>query len=323
MTAGSNERRPTDDGRPTGDHRPTGDERPTGDRRPTGDGPLRGRRLLVTGASAGIGAATARAIVAAGGRVALLARSRDALDALREELLRQGDTTAAGERSEAAVVVAADVVDPDAARNAVDMAAERLGGLDGVINAAGGARPGPIATTSPADWQLMLDVNVRGLLHVTQAALPHLREAATAAADRDGSDPAGGTGVAPAGDGSAPAGGTGVADIVNVSSMSGRRVGSPAMGVYAASKAAVHALSGALRSEVAGDGVRVSVIAPGFVRTGIFEGQDSDAARRLGAKGQQVGLEPEQVAARIVEVLAAPPGLMHVEVAMVSLDQAG
>ncbi len=309
---------------------------------PTTDRPLTGRRVLVTGASAGIGAATARAIVAAGGRVALVARSQARLEELATELRaltpvapaapavpgtgggERGPGAAAGAEDAAeddgparaglpadapdtvgaegptVVVADADVVDAEAARAVVDAAAEQLGGLDAVINAAGIARPGPVASTPPADWQLMLDVNVRGLLHVTQAALPHL----TAAVERDEHGR-----LVRAG------------DVVNVSSMSGRRVGSPAMGVYAASKAAVHALSGALRSEVGDDGVRVSVIAPGFVRTGIFEGQDTDAARQLGRKGEEVGLPPEQVADRIVEVLAAPPGLVHVEVAMVSVDQ--
>ena len=239
-------------------------------------GRLAGRRLLVTGASSGIGQATARAAAAAGARVALLARSEDKLRALAEEL--------------GGVAVPADVVDAQAARAAVDAAAEELGGLDGLVNAAGVARPGPIATTSPSDWQLTFDVNVRGLLHVTQAAMPHL------AAEEH-------------------------SDVVNVSSMSGRRVGSPEMAVYAASKAAVHALSEGLRREVADDGVRVSVIAPGFVRTGIFDDQGSEAAERLGHKGQQVGLDPRQVADRIVEVLAAPAGVVHVEVAMTSADQ--
>ncbi|MFO7779519.1 MAG: SDR family oxidoreductase [Nitriliruptoraceae bacterium] len=243
---------------------------------PDPNGRLAGRRLLVTGASSGIGQATARAAAEVGARVALLARSQERLRILADQF--------------GAVAVPADVVDPGAARAAVDAAAGALGGLDGLVNAAGVARPGPIATTSPSDWQLMLDVNVRGLLHVTQAALPHL-----AAAEH--------------------------ADVVNVSSMSGRRVGSPEMAVYAASKAAVHALSEGLRREVADDRVRVSVIAPGFVRTGIFDGQDSEAARRLGRRGEQVGLDPRRVADRIIEVLAAPSDLLHVEVALLSVEQ--
>lgn len=239
-------------------------------------GPLAGRRLLVTGASSGIGRATAVAAAAAGARVALLARSHEVLEELATEV--------------GAVATPADVTDPEAVRRAVAAAAEQLAGLDGVVNAAGVARPGPVATTSPSDWQLMLDVNVQGLLQVTQAALPHLVAA-------------------------------GRADVVNVSSMSGRRVGSPEMGVYAATKAAVHALSEGLRRELAGDGVRVSVLAPGHVSTGIFDDQAADAARRLARTGRDIGLDPRRVADRIVEVLAAPPDVIHVEVAMVSAAQ--
>ncbi len=243
---------------------------------PDASGRLAGRRLLVTGASSGVGEATARAAAEAGARLAVLARSEDTLRTLADEL--------------GGVAVPADVVDPAAVRDAVAAAAEALGGIDGLVNAAGVARPGPIATTSPSDWQLTFDVNVRGLLHVTQAALPHL-----AAADR--------------------------ADVVNVSSMSGRRVGSPEMAVYAASKAAVHALSEGLRREVADEGIRVSVIAPGFIRTGIFDAHDSEAAARLGRRGREIGLEPRRVAEQIVEVFAAPADVVHVEVAMISADQ--
>ena len=243
---------------------------------PDASGRLAGRRLLVTGASSGVGEATARAAAEAGARLAVLARSEDTLRTLADEF--------------GGVAVPADVVDPAAVRDAVAAAAEALGGIDGLVNAAGVARPGPIATTSPSDWQLTFDVNVRGLLHVTQAALPHL-----AAADR--------------------------ADVVNVSSMSGRRVGSPEMAVYAASKAAVHALSEGLRREVADEGIRVSVIAPGFIRTGIFDAHDSEAAARLGRRGREIGLEPRRVAEQIVEVLAAPADVVHVEVAMISADQ--
>lgn len=239
-------------------------------------GGLHGRRLLVTGASSGIGRATAIAASAAGAHVALLARSRQALDQLAAEV--------------GGIATPADVVDPVSVRRAVATAAEGLGGLDGLVNAAGVARPGPIATTSASDWQVMFDVNVRGLLHVTQAALPHLL-----AAERG--------------------------DVVNVSSMSGRRVGSPEMAVYAASKAAVHRLSEGLRRELSGQEVRVAVVAPGFVSTGLFDDQGTEAAERLGRRGREVGLAPRRVAERIVEVLAAPADVVHVEVAIVSVDQ--
>ncbi len=241
------------------------------------DRPLTGRRILVTGASRGIGQASARALARAGAHVALLARSVAPLEELAEEL--------------GGVAVPVDVVDPSATRAAVADAVAALGGLDGLINAAGVVRPGRIGDTPPEDWQLTFDVNVRGLLHVTQAALPALRDA-------------------------------GHADVVNVSSMSGRRVGSPEMGVYAASKAAVHTLSEGLRREVASDGVRVTVIAPGFVRTDIFDGQASPVARDLDRRAEELGLVPAQVAEVIVHVVAAPPELSHVEVALTSTAQA-
>lgn len=239
---------------------------------------LTDRRVLVTGASSGIGLATARAARAAGARVALLARRAEVLASLADEL--------------DAVAVPADVTDPRAARGAVDRAAERLGGLDAVVNAAGALRPGPVAETSPEDWRLMVEVNLLGVLHVTQAAIPHLRA------------------------------GGGVRDVVTVSSMSGRRLGSVGMGVYAATKAAVHMACEGLRRELGPDGIRVSIVAPGFVDTSLFQGSSADVDR-LRAKAREVGLPAEQVAAGIVHVLGAPAEVVHPEVAMVSVAQLG
>jgi NADP-dependent 3-hydroxy acid dehydrogenase YdfG len=238
---------------------------------------LEGRRVLVTGASSGIGAAIAEAIAADGGRVALLARRAEVLEDLAA---RTGG-----------IAVPADVVDATATRDAVDRAAAELGGLDGLVNAAGVLRAGAVADTDPADWQLTFDVNVRGLLHATQPAMAHLRDA---------------------GRGS---------DVVNVSSMSGRRLGSPEMGVYAASKAAVHTISEGLRRELADDGVRVTVVSPGIVRTDIFGDDDTGRAADLRDKAEEIGLEPDDVARAVVNVLAAPPHVVHVEVAMLSVDQ--
>ena len=240
------------------------------------DSRLRGRRIVVTGASSGIGEATARALTAAGGQVAVLARRTDRLEALAAEI--------------DGVAVTADVADPEATRTALDEAADRLDGLDGLINAAGVLRGGPLATTDPADWRLLFEVNVLGVLHATQAAVPHL-----AAAEHS--------------------------DVVNVSSMSGRRLGSTEMAAYAASKAAVHMLSEGMRRELQSDGVRVSVLAPGFVTTELFGDRDSDLAERMGQRADEVGLSTDEVAAAIVQVLAAPPHLVHAEVALLNIDQ--
>ena len=235
-----------------------------------------GRRILVTGASSGIGEATARALAAEGACVGVLARRGEVLEVLADDL--------------DGVAVAADVTDARATRMAVDTAAERLGGLDGLVNAAGLVRPGRVATTDPADWATMLEVNVLGLLHATQPAIDHLRTA-------------------------------GRGDVVNVSSMSGRRLQTPEMGVYGATKAAVHTLSEGLRRELTPDRIRVSVIAPGLVDTPIFEGLEDPVAARLRDAAPRAGLSAQEVAEAIIEVVAAPEHLLHVEVALLSLDQ--
>jgi NADP-dependent 3-hydroxy acid dehydrogenase YdfG len=239
-------------------------------------GSLEGRRVLVTGASSGIGAAVARAAADAGARVALLARRQDVLEELAAEL--------------DGVAVVADVTDLAAVTEAADRAAAELGGLDAVVTAAGLVRPGGIRDADPEDWRTMLEVNVLGTLHTVRAALPHLEASEHA-------------------------------HVVTLSSMTGRRLATAELGVYAASKAGVHALSEGLRQELSGDGIRVTVVAPGLVDTPIFEGQDHPVAERLGEAAPAKGLAPSDVADRIVEVLAAPPHVVHVEVALLSIDQ--
>lgn len=125
--------------------------------------PLRARRVLVTGASSGIGEAIARACAAAGARVALTARRGDRLERLAAEV--------------DGVACPADLTNEDEARAAVETAAAHLGGLDTVVNNAGVMRPSPVSEGRVADWRAMLDLNVLALLVVTHAALPHLRTA--------------------------------------------------------------------------------------------------------------------------------------------------
>lgn len=234
------------------------------------------KRVLVTGASSGIGAATARAIVESGGSVALMARSADALASLAEEL---------GER---AVAVPADVTDADTLDDALTVVEHELGGLDGVVNAAGVVRPGGITRTGPDDWKAMFDVNVLGLMNVTHAALPLLQS-------------------------------NDVSDVVNISSMSGRRRASVAMTVYSASKFAVHVISDGLREELADDGVRVTVISPGYVQTPIFDDVDDDELRSKYKDAlEKAGLEPSAVAGQVVHALDQPAGVNLIEIALLS-----
>lgn len=240
---------------------------------------LDGRRVLVTGASSGIGEAIAGAVVDAGGSVALVARSADRLDELADRWAPD------------AVAAPADVTEPASIRQAVDVAVESLGGLDAVVCSAGLVRPGGILDASPADWRAMFDVNVNGLLNTVHACVGHLLR-------------------------SAPA------DIVSISSMSGRRRSSVALGFYAASKFAVHVASDSLREELGEHGVRVTVVSPGYVDTPIFDGLDDDATReRYQEAVRTQGLSAGDVAAQVVHALAQPAGVDLVEIAMLSTEQ--
>jgi NADP-dependent 3-hydroxy acid dehydrogenase YdfG len=193
---------------------------------------LDGTVALVTGASSGIGAATARALAAEGAAVALVARRKDRLDDLA------ADIGAAGGR---ALVLETDVTDQQQAIDAVDRTVADLGRLDMVVNNAGVMLLGPIVDAPVEEWDRMVALNVQGLLYVAHAAVPHLLAAAEDDPRR-------------------------VSDLVNISSVAGRvaRLGS---GVYNLTKHGVGAFSESLRQEVTGRHVRVSLVEPGAVST--------------------------------------------------------
>jgi len=128
---------------------------------------LDNRRILVTGASSGIGEATARAIVADGGAVALGARRKDRLDALVSEI--EGD----GGR---AVAIESDIAEEAQANSLVADAAKELDGLDGLVNNAGVMLLGLIQGADPEEWRKMIGVNLLGLLYCTNTALPIMRD---------------------------------------------------------------------------------------------------------------------------------------------------
>jgi NADP-dependent 3-hydroxy acid dehydrogenase YdfG len=193
---------------------------------------LRDTVALVTGASSGIGEATALALAAEGARVALAARRRDRLEALATRIRASGGD---------ALVLEADVTDEAQARRIVDDTVGHFGRLDTLVNNAGVMLLGPIPDADVGEWKRMLDLNVSALLYCAHAALPHLQRAASGEPRR-------------------------VADLVNVSSTAGRSARAGA-GVYNATKFAVNAFSEALRQEVTKKHVRVSLIEPGMTET--------------------------------------------------------
>jgi NADP-dependent 3-hydroxy acid dehydrogenase YdfG len=129
---------------------------------------LTGTAALVTGASSGIGAATARKLAEHGASIALAARRRDRLEALAAEIGNAGGT---------ALAVEADITDRSQAEAAVQQAADRFGRLDTLVNNAGLMLLGPVADADPEEWNRMIAINVQGLLYTTRA-VPHLLQAA-------------------------------------------------------------------------------------------------------------------------------------------------
>jgi NADP-dependent 3-hydroxy acid dehydrogenase YdfG len=193
---------------------------------------LDGTVALVTGASSGIGEATARELARHGAAVAIAARRKQRLDALASAIEAAGGT---------ALAIETDVTDQEQARALVATTVEQLGRLDTVVNNAGVMLLGPIEDAPTEEWERMIDLNVKGLLYVTHAALPHLLNAAD-------DDP------------------RHVADLVNISSVAGRIAGRNA-GVYNLTKFGVGAFSESLRQEVTQRHVRVSLVEPGAVAT--------------------------------------------------------
>jgi clavulanate-9-aldehyde reducatase len=128
---------------------------------------LDGRRVLITGASSGIGEATARAMAAEGASAALGARRKDRLDELASQINDDGGT---------AVAIEADIADEEQARQLVEAAHAELGGLDCLINNAGVMLLGPLQGADPADWRRMIEVNCLGLVYCTHYALPLIRD---------------------------------------------------------------------------------------------------------------------------------------------------
>jgi NADP-dependent 3-hydroxy acid dehydrogenase YdfG len=225
---------------------------------------------LVTGASSGIGAATATALAAQGAAVALAARRKDRLDSLAAGIREQGGT---------ALVLECDVTDEQQATDAVERTVAELGRLDTLINNAGVMLLGPVVGAPLSEWQRMVELNVLGLLYCAHAALPHLISAAEDGPRR-------------------------VADIVNISSVAGRaaRTGN---GVYALTKFGVGAFSESLRQEITQRYVRVSLVEPGATATELASHNRPVVLEAIRSQfGQR--MEAEDIADAITYIVTRP-----------------
>jgi NADP-dependent 3-hydroxy acid dehydrogenase YdfG len=194
--------------------------------------PLDGTVALITGASSGIGEATARALAAQGAKVAVAARRLERLERLASEIGGDGHT---------ALAIQSDITEQEQAIAAVDRTVDELGRLDIVVNNAGQMLLGPIEEAPTEEWDRMIDLNLKGLINTTHAALPHLLAAAEDSQ-------------------------RGCADVVNISSVAGR-IARSGSGVYNLTKHGVGAFSESFRQEFASRKVRSTIIEPGAVDT--------------------------------------------------------
>ena len=226
---------------------------------------LEGKVALVTGGTMGIGAATALALAREGAEVAISARRNDAEAQSTLEAIR-----AAGVRAE---FIQADFSRPEDATRSVEETVKRLGCLDILVHAAGGAVNGGLLEISPDQWYAAFDVHVHAMFHLSRAAIPHLR---------------------------ARAGGA----LVLVSSTAGIR-GIITNIAYQVAKGALPQFTRALAREFAPDNIRVNCVAPGVIRTA-FHASMSEAQKKLNLE-QRIPLRregtPEQVASLVLELV--------------------
>jgi clavulanate-9-aldehyde reducatase len=228
-------------------------------------GPLDGRVAAVTGASSGIGEATALQLARAGASVALGARRADRLSSLADRIEGR------------CLVHEVDITDEQQARAFVHTAHDELGGLHILVNNAGVMLLGPVNGADTDEWRRMIEVNLLGLLYCTHAALPLIAR-------------------------------SGGGDIVNLSSVSGRDAAAGAA-VYNMTKFGVHGFSEALRQEALHSGVRVTVMAPGFVETELQSHSKSPVVQQAMVRSrEEIGdvLQPEDIATAIVGAVSQP-----------------
>src|SRR5215211_2242405 len=228
---------------------------------------LDGKVAVVTGASSGIGEATAEALAAKGAAVVVAARREERLDELVGRIENSGGRTLA---------VSCDVIDESQAHGLIQKAEEEFGKIDILVNNAGVMLLSTVGKGLSEQWRQMFEVNVLGLLYTTDAALEVMK--------RQGSG-----------------------HIVNVSSLAGRKVTRDSSGVYAGTKFAVNAISEGLRQELLEDNIRVTIVEPGAVDTELpHHITDEDARESLGGLLELERLQAVDIANAIAYAVTQP-----------------
>lgn len=230
-------------------------------------GEIAGKVIVITGASSGLGEAAARLLAKEGASVVLGARRLDRLQSLVRELTANDGKAAAS---------ATDVTDPAQVRNLVELAVQKFGRIDVMINNAGVMPQAPLEQHRISEWDRTIDVNIKGVLYGIAAALPHMQR------QKSG-------------------------HFINVASVAGHKVG-PGSVVYSATKHAVRVLSEGLRQEVKPYNIRTTIISPGAVATELPNTvTDPATATRVRKLYADVAVPADSFARAVVFAISEPP----------------
>ena len=228
---------------------------------------LDGKVAIVTGASSGIGEATAEALAAEGAAVVVAARREERLADLATRIEERGGRVLAA---------TCDVADEGQAHGLIRKAEEEFGSVDILVNNAGVMLLSTVGKGLSDEWRRMFDVNVLGLLYTTDAAVETMKR-------------------------------QGGGHLVNVSSVAGRKVTRNSSGVYAGTKHAVGAISEGLRQELLEDNIRVTIVEPGAVATELTDHiTDEDARESVSGLENLERLQSEDIANAIVYAVTQP-----------------
>ena len=226
---------------------------------------IKGKVVVITGASSGLGEATARLLSSQGAIIVLGARRIDRLRSLADELTGRGGK---------ALAVATDVTHCDQVKKLVDAAVQTHGRIDVMINNAGLMPSSPLERLKIEDWDRMIDVNIKGVLHGIAAALPYMKQQKAG-------------------------------HIINVSSVAGHKVRAGGA-VYAATKHAVRALSEGLRLEVKPYNIRTTVISPGAIATELPDSATEPDIAEIMRKIYEIAIPAESFARAVAFAMSQP-----------------
>ncbi|WP_433941000.1 SDR family oxidoreductase [Paenibacillus lautus] len=227
---------------------------------------VKGKVVAITGASSGIGEAAARLLAQHGAHVVLGARRTDRLETLAAALNGEGGSAA---------YQSLNVVHLDQMESFIDLAVSRFGRVDVILNNAGVMPLSPLEALKVDEWNRMIDVNVRGVLHGIAAGLPVMQK-------------------------------QGFGQFINIASIGAYEV-SPTAAVYCATKHAVRAISEGLRQEVGSSGIRVTQISPGVTESELADSISDDTARQVMKEYRRISIPAISIAQAIVYAIEQPP----------------